>query len=77
MKNWNEISRVTFWIVIVIGGIWLITIILNDLNKNKEEALDQHLERVCGVITNEQPDNINLYDRCMNTGYEEFAPSTD
>ena len=42
-------------------------------NQRKEKELDKHLKRICSVIEYEQPNNIDLYDSCMDRGYEEFG----
>jgi len=59
-------------ILVIAGGLWL----LDAWSADKQKELDNKLKNVCSVITQEQPSNIDLYDNCMDRGYEMFAPDT-
>ena len=67
-KNWS----ITFWIILVIGGIYLLDIFLTELAKNKWDRIQDKIDSACSVILDEQPTNESLYDRCREKGYDEF-----
>lgn len=69
--------KVVFWILVIIGGILLANRELILYNQRKEKELDNHLKRICSVIKYEQPNNIDLYNSCMDRGYEEFGTVTE
>ena len=58
------------------GGICLLDYLVAEYDNNKANGVYKQLSRVCGVITAQQPNNIGLYDDCMNTGMEEFSPDS-
>ncbi len=70
----TQFLKIIFWIVVIAAGIWLVDHELTLMEKNEEKELDNHLQSVCGVIQYEQPKNVDLFDSCMDAGYEEFAP---
>ena len=69
----TEKAKVVFWIIVIICGLYLINREVILYNQRKEKELDKHLKRICSVIEYEQPNNIDLYDSCMDRGYEEFG----
>jgi len=61
----------------IIGAIVIIYFILQAVvywQNSNENNTYKKLERVCGVILEEQSNNISLYDSCMNRGTDEFIP---
>ncbi len=72
MNGLKEFMKVIFWIGVFIGGIYLLDYLIEEYDNNKSDGIYKQLSRVCGVITAQQPNNIDLYDDCMNTGMEEF-----
>ncbi|OGZ27977.1 MAG: hypothetical protein A2427_00455 [Candidatus Nealsonbacteria bacterium RIFOXYC1_FULL_40_7] len=73
----TDSARVIFWILVVVGGLLLANREFILYNQRKEKELDDHLKRVCIVITDQQPNNTDLYDTCMDRGYEEFGSTAE
>jgi hypothetical protein len=76
MSKLKEFMKVIFWVAVFIGGIYLLDYLFAEYDNKKADGVYKQLSRVCGVITSQQPNNIDLYDDCMNTGMEEFSPDS-
>jgi hypothetical protein len=72
MKIIKKISIILFWIIVVIGGVYLLDKLLIGYEDNKQNILEEKINTACEVILDQQPTNRILYDRCREKGYDEF-----
>ena len=72
MENLKKVMSIAFWIIIFIGGIYILDIFFAELDRNKQKQITDKIDSACSVILDQQPNNESLYDRCMEKGYDEF-----
>lgn len=59
--------------MVVVGGIYLLDKLITMFDENKSNGVKEKINTTCEVILNQQPNNVILYDRCRERGYDEFS----
>lgn len=77
MKITQEHIKNILKIAVAIGAFWVVYRVAISFDKNNEDRTYKQLQKVCGVILQQQPNNISLYDDCMNNGLGEMNNGVD